>query len=192
MAVTEETLRQVGIRTTPDEFERLVVTALGEMRPVPTEAEPSQELPSGELAALIRGGFSLAPLSEREGDDPIARAVALQTALMAGSLSVSEVAHSLGVNPSRIRQRLASHTLYGLKGDGSWRLPAFQFDHGHPLPGLEQVLVRLDPNLHPVAVYSWFTAPDPDLCVGHRPVSPRDWLRLGNHPAAVASIAAAL
>lgn len=192
MAVTEEALRHVGIRATPDQLERMVLAALGEMNPVLTTEEPSREWPPMELAALARGGFSFEPVQGQIADDPIASTVALQTALVATSVSVIEAAHSLGLNPSRIRQRLAARTLYGLKTIGGWRLPAFQFDQGRPLPGIERILPYLDRSLHPVAVYSWFTAPDPDLEVSDVPVSPRDWLRLGNDPDAVARLATAL
>ena len=60
------------------------------------------------------------------------------------------------------------------------------------LPGLASVVARLDPSLHPPGVFRWFVTPDPDLELDQTPVSPRDWLRLGNDPAPVAALAEAL
>jgi hypothetical protein len=58
------------------------------------------------------------------------------------------------------------------------------------------VVASLDPDLHPVAVFRWFTTPNPDLIVEGpgegRTVSPRDWLRLGLAPRVVADQAAVL
>lgn len=46
----------------------------------------------------------------------------------------------------------------------------------------------LDPELHPVAVLTWLTSPQPDL----DDVSPRDWLCAGNPPETVAELASSL
>src|SRR5207302_900754 len=110
------------------------------------------------------------------------------------SLSVLQAARLLGVDASRVRQRLAAHTLYGLKVGRSWLLPRYQFDGERIIPGVEKVFSRLRSDLHPIAVYTWFTSPDPDLIegVGQAPVSPRDWLRSGGDAGLVAGIAAAL
>jgi hypothetical protein len=46
-----------------------------------------------------------------------------------------------------------------------------------------------------VAVYTWFTSPDPDLTIDANEeitLSPRDWLRSGRNPQVVADLAGAL
>ena len=100
----------------------------------------------------------------------------------------------LGVNPSRIRQQLHDHTIYGIKVVHSWRLPLFQFDDDRLLPGVGEVFSRLDWTVHPVGVYNWFVNPDPDLQIDEdqAPISPRDWLRSGRSPEPVAELASAL
>ena len=115
--------------------------------------------------------------------------------LLATARPVAEAARLLGVDPSRVRQRLGERSLYGLKTPRGWRLPAFQFDLDQPdrlVPGIGGVLAALPPDLHPVAVYNWLTLPDPDLAWGDEPVSPLDWLRSGGDPAVVAALAADL
>ena len=190
MAINPDLLRRAGITLSPARFEALVEEVIAELPAVALTAGATDLTPE-ERAALERGGLDLSPPGPDEGD-PVARAAAAFAALVASSLSVQEAAHRLGVDGSRIRQRLATRTLYGITRSDGWRIPIFQFDGDQLLPGLAAVLARLDASLHPLAVFRWFTTPDPDLVVDQRPVSPRDWLRLGNDPAPVAALAEGL
>ncbi len=192
MTVTAEDLSRAGIMLDPEEFEALVLEVASSLPSAIEPESPRRELTQEEVGALERGGVSV-DVSE-PGEDPLELAAAKYTALLAQSLTVSEAAKMLGVNPSRVRQRLAGRTLYGIRQRSGWRLPAFQFERGRPLPGIELVLPRLDTTLHPLSVYNWFTSPDPDLVIGpdELPVSPRDWLLSGGDPSVVAEIAASL
>ena len=193
MTITEAELERLGISQPPDVVERLLLDAMRQvMRGIRT-VEPRSELVPGEVAALARGGLSF-DLREADADDALLRTAAEYAALIATSLSVSQVAQMLEVDSSRIRQRLAARTIYGIKQRAGWRIPLFQFDRGRPLPGIDEVLPRLDPGLHPLAVLHWFTTPDIDLAHGddETPLSPRDWLRLGLNPGTVAAITADL
>ncbi len=195
MVITTEELGRVGAHISPDNLERLLLKTLAEMAPDALASDPRTELTAGETADLEGGGFSFAPIKNNGTSDPIARAAATYTALLATSLSVAETAALLGVQSSRVRQRLAARTLYGIKEPGGWRVPRFQFDGPNLLPGIARVLPRLDPGIHPVAVYNWFTTPDPDLVVGDDEdiqVSPREWLRSGRPAQPVADLASAL
>lgn len=103
----------------------------------------------------------------------------------------------LGVAPSSIRRRLAADPprLYGIRLGSGWHVPTFQIDEDRLLPGLGEVIAQLDRELHPVAVYRWFTTPNPDLIPDPESdhfLSPRDWLRLGFAPGKVAQLAAEL
>ncbi len=120
------------------------------------------------------------------------RTIARYAALLAGSRTVGEVAALLGVDESRVRQRLAARTLYGIKRGRDWLLPDFQFERAGEVPNIGVVLPRLSSELHPVAVATWFTLPNPDLVIEGEPVSPRDWLRSGGAARSVATLAAAL
>jgi len=144
--------------------------------------DPASELTAEEVAALKRGGFDLTPRSFGK-DDPVARTVAEYVALLKTALTSDEAARFLGVEASRVRQRLLGRSLYGVKVGGEWRLPLFQFHDGKSVPGIEQVVESLDESLHPVAVLRWLTQPCPDLetdATGEDVrLSPRDWLLLG-------------
>lgn len=63
------------------------------------------------------------------------------------------------------------------------------------LPGVRHVLPHLDRGIHPVVAYQWFTSPNIDLIIDDNEevtLSPRDWLRGGYSPEAVAELAATL
>lgn len=101
------------------------------------------------------------------------------------------------MDPSRIRRRLTSAppSLYGIRLGSGWVLPELQFDGNELVPGIEEVVARLDPELHPVSVFHWFTTPNPDLMVenlGGRTLSPRNWLCSGLPVQTVVDLAADL
>ncbi len=146
-----------------------------------------------EAAALARGGVE--PVSREELRRTEAQTAAAYQRLCASSLDVEEAARRLGVNPSRVRQRLAERSLYGIKDGNAWLLPAFQFVRRGLVPGIDRVLRRLPPDIAGPAVVRWFGSPNPDLCARDdedRPLTPLQWLLGGNPPATVAELAAAL
>ncbi|HEX4966268.1 MAG TPA: hypothetical protein VF173_36000 [Thermoanaerobaculia bacterium] len=157
---------------------------------------PLPDLTAAEAGVLKRGGFSREP-EEAGGDDPLVQTVAEYAALLESSLSTVEAARKLGVEPRRIRQRLTATppTLYGLRIGSTWYVPEFQFDGDGLVQGFGQVVSRLDPALHPVAVFRWFTCQNADLPaegLGGRNLSPRDWLRMGLPVEPIAELAANL
>src|SRR5262249_57747485 len=79
------------------------------------------------------------------------RATAEYARLLTDSYSVEEAASALGVNGSRIRQRLTAtpRTLFGIKLGKTWRIPKFQFHGRRLVPGLELVLARIPAAVHP-------------------------------------------
>ncbi len=191
MTITAEALHRVGVEVSPDRFEAMVLEAVEGLREV-YQADPRRELTPAEVQALQRGGFELE--QQDLGDtDPLARTAAEYAALLATSRAVPESAEALGVDSSRVRQRLAARTLYGIKVRSGWKLPSFQFEpSGGTVPGIEEVLPRLDPALHPVAVHRWFVTPTPDLELEGESVSPLTWLRAGGSPRQVGELAAGL
>ena len=167
------------------------------MVPAPLPTNPRMELTEADAAALERGGLALEPLDVPGPDDPIMKTVATYASLLASSLTVSQVAHILGVSTGRVRQELYAGAIYGIKETGGWRLLRWQLtdDLTGLLPGIRRVLPHLDRGIHPVAVYTWFTSPDPDLTIDENEeitLSPRDWLRSGRDPQVVADLAGAL
>jgi hypothetical protein len=136
-----------------------------------------------EIEALKKGGFVVEPPALGK-DDPLVKTAAELAALLQESLSMATAAKRLGVDPSRILQRLTSQpaTLYGIRLESGWVVPEFQFEGSRLIPGVAEVVARLDPELHPISVFRWFTLPSPDLVADEetgRTLSPRDWLRLG-------------
>jgi hypothetical protein len=112
-------------------------------------------------------------------------------ALLEESLSAAQAAKLLGVDVSRIRQRLRDRSLFGVEHEGTWRLPHFQFERRLVIPGLARVLKALPEDLFPLDVVDWFVLPDADLQLKSDavPLSPREWLLSGRPVDAVAAVA---
>jgi excisionase family DNA binding protein len=154
----------------------------------------SSALTREEEAVLRSGGLRPDTLGADERY-LLYRATAEYADLLRDSYTVEQAARQLGVNGGRVRQRLARRprSLYGIRVGRTWRIPRFQFEKRRLVPGIEVVLPRLAKDLHPVAVYRWFTLPNQDLTVADdHAVSPLEWLRSGNPPQAVAELAAEL
>jgi hypothetical protein len=195
MAIDTAPLERIGIHVSPQELERRLEAALKEVLPERVAPRPAGELSTEEAGALTRGGLDLSPQGARKVDggvtNSLVQAATEYAALVASSYTVAEAARRLGVDGSRIRQRLAARTLYGIKQAGIWRIPAFQFAGHTPVPHLEQVLPCLDPGLSPITVVRWFSTPHPDLVQGaeDKPLSPLDWLSAGHRPGPVVELA---
>lgn len=183
---------RLGLRVDEGEFEGLVDEALRSFLPERAPRPARADLSDREAAALAAAGLTF-DRQATGADSPVARTAAEFAALLASALTVPQAAARLGVEPSRVRQRLAQHTLYGIKLKAGWRLPLFQFGDRGTVPNFAVVAPRLF-GLHPVAVVRWFTAPHVDLVVGEaeQPVSPRAWLETGRDPQRVAELAGEL
>ena len=189
-------LKSHGLHIEPEALDQLVEEAVERLPRGLFRSRPRHDLTSIEARILEEGGFELGG-EDLGKNDPLARTAAELAVLLADALTTATAAKKLGVEPSRIRQRLTADppTLYGIRLDSGWRLPTFQFDENGLLPGFAEVVAALDPELHPTAVSGWFTAPNPDLVargLDERPLAPRDWLRLGFPPATLAELAADL
>lgn len=159
----------------------------------PSLTDESALLTPAEEAVLARGGVT--PVSAKARRLVEGQAAAAYQELREHGLSVEDAAGRLGVNASRVRQRLAARSLYGLKDGNAWLLPAFQFVADGLVPGIEVVLRRLPSDLSPLAVARWLSTPNPDLTTrddDERPLTPRQWLLEGHPPDAAATLAAAL
>ena len=181
-----------GIAVSPATLDKHLAAAVSQLQRT-LYGESRDELTEPELRVLEAGGFDLDP-REQEGADPLAQAVAEYAALLKTSLTTATVATRLGVDQSRIRQRLAERSIYGFRQESQWLIPAFQFVQDRLLPGIGEVVSRLDPELHPITVMRWFLMPQPDLYVEaiEQALSPRDWLRLGYPTGPLAELAARL
>lgn len=169
--------------------------ALARNRPLTIAARsnrrPTNDLSAAETAALHSVGAFKGKASVRAGNDPLIKSQAEYMALLEESLSAAEAAKFLHVDVSRVRQRLRERSLFGIEYEGSWRLPRFQFERRHVIPGLAQVLKSLPPDLFPLDTVDWFALPDTDLQLDSdaAPLSPREWLLSSRPVEAVVALA---
>jgi CheY-like chemotaxis protein len=149
----------------------------------------SSNLTQPELDALRAVDF---PVDAEVDPAPAAERAARYDNIVRTSLTSEQAAKKLGVNQSRIRQRLLATPpqLYGIRYRNAWRLPAFQFGRSGLVPNIDKVVARLDPALDPVAVDTWFRTPNVDLAVGaEKAASPLQWLSQGRPHEFVADLA---
>lgn len=153
-------------------------------------AESVRELPEHEVALLREGGLN--PETE-SGLDPLTETDVALAALLDNSLDTPQAAALLGIHVGRVREMLGDEaSLYGFKVNGRWRIPIFQFTETGLVPNINKVNATLDRDLHPVAVYCWFTSPDPELEIEGVVLSPLAWLKAGYGAETVCRIAASL
>ncbi len=153
--------------------------------------DPSEQFGADTVALLERGGMDVSPLRAVE-PDPIADTVGMHAALLADSASVAEASRLLGVDDSRVRQRLRARTLFGIREEDGWRIPRAQFQGEVEVRGLGRILATLRQELHPVSVWRWLILPNTELEVSGQHVSPLAWLRSGGDIDHVRSVAADL
>jgi hypothetical protein len=176
---------------------RASAQALMANRPLREVAAPATEaaaaLSKSELLALEEAGLSTQPWVGDASHDPLTKTIVDYMALIETSFSTAQAAAALGVDTSRIRQRIRGRSLYGVEYAGEWRLPRFQFERKKVLPGLAEVLAVLAPELNPLDVATWFLMPNVDLEVvagqTSTPITPRAWLLRGDPPSTVARLA---
>ena len=156
-----------------------------------TQLRPTDYFGPAESATLKHLGLGLEPLAAGSLG-PVAGLASAYGQLVADSLNVAGIAGLLGVDPTRVRQRIHARSLYAFKHHNSWLVPPFQIEGGRLLPGLGAVVAKLSAYLHPVAVTRWFTSPTDALDLDGEAVSPVAWLASGAPPAWVAALAEVL
>lgn len=113
-----------------------------------------------------------------------ARSAAAFVDLMARSIRGDDtLAKFLGVNRSRVSQRVSDRSLYSFTGiEGDRFFPRWQFVDHKTLPGLRVVFSALGPRVHPLVVDHWVRTPSVDLTIGGENVTPILWLQTGGDP----------
>jgi hypothetical protein len=188
-AALKNVLARAGLRVDPDEFLTLVEDAVRKLSPA--DPDPADYFSAEQRAALTDVGLDLAARRPAEVDHR-ARAVAAQAVLRDSALTVADAARIVGVDPSRIRHRLAAAQLAGWKDRGGWRLPAWQFTNAGVLPGLETVLAAVPDDQPPLVVAAFMSTPQPDLLLDGEPATPRGWLLATGDPKPVAKLVSML
>lgn len=156
---------------------------LAALKTLPAITPWAAEVSAEEARLLDASGFTEDPdaYAETAADVVVNTGLLLNTEHSAGA-----VADALNVNESRVHQRRLARTLWAIDDNGSWVFPAMQFEAdpltGEPqrqIRGLDRVLAALAPDLHPVAVAGFLRAPNADLTLDGRPLTPAEWLRSG-------------
>lgn len=172
---------------------RRIIEELLAKEDIPLEAEPTQDLTVEEQQKLRQAGAGL-DVVDLGVEDPVLVGKMDFLNLLESSLSTAQVGKMLGVNESRIRQRLTSQppSLYGIKRGPAWLMPSFQFEGKRLIPNIDRVIAKLDGNLHPLSVWRWFMSSNADLITEGSPeigFSPREWLLRGLSVATVEELA---
>lgn len=182
--------RLAGSARRSDEAAGFVVDLLAAVADLAEAHQAPGAMPADETALWESVG---ARFDDRDARTrALARGAAAFADLLAQSFTTEEVVELLGVDRSRISQRLSDGSLYAVThGDGR-RFPSWQFNENATLQGLKEVLTALDPGLHPLTVDHWFTHPNFELDIDGDAVSPVEWLRTGGSAGTVAALAAQL
>ena len=170
-----------GLRDTAPEALNDALHAVLESMPPMIHDRASREMPEEEQAILRDAGFALKRRVDPSAD-PLAASVVKYAALVERSLSANEASGKLGLTPGRIRQMISDRSIYSFLIGHKRHIPDFQFEGDRLTPNIARVNRALPREMHPVAVYNWYSQPHVDLFVGGDPentVSPLDWLRTG-------------
>ena len=149
-----------------------------------------EPLTQAERAALLAVGVD--PDADEADPSPILDTITTHAALAATAIPLKEAATRLGVDPSRLRQRLGEKSILGVRlADGrSWGIPAFQFTANGELPRLRSVMRAFRSGLRPVQIFAFFTTPQSDLeDQNGEAMTPLDWLLSDGDPGAVCHLA---
>ncbi len=144
----------------------------------------NEAVPNHQLTAHERQHFGLAhphPNSQNGCLPARLRSALKFGVLCATGFTLPETARLLNSDEHTLSNMVGKRSLYVAPPTPAvpTRLPLFQFHSRGLVPGMKNILPRLDAAIHPVGVFNWFTSPHPDLALrqsGFEPTSPRDWL----------------
>lgn len=154
---------------------------------LPDDAIPA--MTAAERAILATLGIE----DDTESLIPLSEALAIQEMLVETSLPLDEAAKIIGADPAELRQRLEDGYLLGVWLAGHhWRVLAFQLTDDGELPGLSMVLGKVPRDTNPVAIWAFFTTPQPRLTRRGRMLEPVEWLASGGDPEIVAELTRSL
>ncbi|MCP1168914.1 hypothetical protein [Limimaricola litoreus] len=124
---------------------------------------------------------------------PISEALAIQEMLVETSLPVEDVAGLTGIRPAELHERLEDGRLLGVWMNGDcWRILGFQITEAGLLPGLDMALHVIAKDTSPIAIWAFFSTPQPRLIRRGRMVAPVEWLAFGGDPEVVTDLARSL
>jgi hypothetical protein len=134
------------------------------------EARAAMTLPSAERLLWEDAGASFKTGAIEQ--DAVNAATAFSDLLIRSIEGDSKVAVLLGVDRSRISQRVRDRSLYASSRSDTRYFQEWQFNDEGTLRGLREVVTAMGEGLHPLVVDHWFTTTSVDLEIGDVPVSP--------------------
>lgn len=175
-----------GLRAeAPAKLNRALQTAIEQLQ-TNLYGPSRSELTAAEIAMLERAGVDLDEHPELQ--DPMMVYATEFAAILATSLTPKAVAKRVNLTPVRVRQLIRDHSLFAIRVEGRWKIPAFQIDGNRIVPNIGQVNACLA-GLDAVSVMRWYTTADPELEDDQgRAMSPLDWLKSGRNADVVAKI----
>lgn len=169
--------QQHGLRAQPPEtLNAALKDAIGRLQ-ASLFGPARSELTAAEVAMLERAGIDV---DERLGnEDSVFQFATEYAAILATSMTPTQVAKLLDLTPVRVRQMIRQSTLYAIRVDGRWHVPTFQFDGDTLIANIGQVNEHLA-ELDPVSAMRWYTTADPELEDNSGSVlTPLEWLKTG-------------
>jgi hypothetical protein len=128
----------------------------------------------------------LREVKQRVASGSIERTIAATVAReVDDSIDEADVARLLQVSVVEVGQRRIAGELWGFENEGTARYPCWQFDNGHTIPGLREIVHAIAPTRHPFTVNGIMRSPQRDLIVDGVAITPRDWLLAGRSVAPV-------
>ena len=184
----EEALRRLMVVAGRGRGEaELVVALLETVADAAEHHRTRNELPAAEQDLWTSTGAHFDNKAVPRNDEQLVAAFAELVATSV--IGDTAMAKTLGVDRSRVSQRLADRSLYAFPAGEERCFPRWQLVKGKTVPGLKTVLVSIDPGLHPLSVQHWFTTPNVDLEIDDHAVSPAAWLATGGAAGVAAELA---
>lgn len=89
------------------------------------------------------------------------------------------MATTLGVDRSRVSQRVSEKSLMLFELGGERYFPTWQLEGNKTIVGIKEILAAFAQHAHPLSIDHWIHTTSVDLDISGDPVSPLVWLRSG-------------
>jgi hypothetical protein len=118
--------------------------------------------------------------------------VSLELLTLNSIVGDGEMAQLLGVDRTRISQKVREQSLYFFESADGRCFPRWQLVDGKPIRELKNLIAALDRTLHPLTVEHWMGTTNSELVIDGESVTPIQWLATGGNIEIVCELAAQL
>jgi len=156
----------------------LADSGITSLLPATAARVPPSSLPQAESEALAAVGLRPNETTRTRALRARVRHALTFLDLFENSDTPKDLARKLGMSAGRVRQRIRDRTLLSIELNGEKRVPRFQFEGNHEVPGIAKIVREISGKMNPLAFAMWFTTPTADIGDGEdgEATSPRDWL----------------